>query len=237
MVLAMVAFTLLPSILSFTLHSKVSLSKVRAPVRTPSPVAYQEDESFTAIIDRLEQNVIRAESDWDSALSDARMWLEAPSGLSRVAPSSLDSLLQLPVGSSSVSMTENEDSYTVTVAGLLGVDAIDVDVAVDDHGVLQIEGETTVRTSGGLSRSSLRRSLPVPGDADSDVMSVTREDDALIVVLPKTGEAPSVDDELVSGAEERAATKSPHFARWLKAHGYHSTEQKELEEEVDVAAE
>merc|ERR1719324_1088670 len=101
----MVAFTLLPSILGFTLHSKVSLSKVRAPVRTPSPVAYQEDESFTAIIDRLEQNVIRAESDWDSALSDARMWLlEAPSVLSRVAPSSLDSLLQLPVGSSSVSM-------------------------------------------------------------------------------------------------------------------------------------
>lgn len=236
----MVAFALLPSLLvSFTVgHSRVALSKVRAPVRNPAPVAFQADESFTSMINRLEKNVIGAESDWETAVDDARLWLEAP--LARL--DSLDSLLPVAsvVDSSRVSLTDGDDSYTVTVAGLHGVDAVDCEVSVDDRGMLQIEGETTVRTSGGLRRSSFRRSLPIPADADSDVMSTTRVDDALIVVLPKTGGAPSLGDDLLAETAAEAedlAAKSPRFARWLKAHGYLSEEATTHEDDSGVLSE
>lgn len=247
----MVALLLPSMVASFLLHSRVPFSRVavHSTVRTPAAVAFHShaDEAFSSMINRLESNVLN-ESGWEEAHTLARLWLEAevPS-LSRATEAEqlamdsprfarwlkahgyLSSLLPLPVRSSSVSITEEEDAYTVTIAGLQGVDAADCEVAVSEDGMLRVQGETTVLTPDGASRSSFSRSYPIPWDADRDVVSTSREDDAIIVSLPKTGEALAGGDELIAEVAvteaEQLAADSPRFARWLKAHGYLSDER------------
>merc|ERR1719284_1566264 len=109
-----------------------------------------------------------------------------------------------------MALDETEDSYQYTVKAAAGSFGTDLSVSVDDDGMLTVSGDVS-RTEGGtrLYRSSFRRSLTLPADADTDVLSTTYEDDRVVIAVPKlTG---ATKDEQ-SDAEGLAAD-SPRFAR------------------------
>lgn len=222
------------ALLSFMLSPPRALSEHM--VRARPAVAYVDDTPLS-FFERLESNVL-SETAFEAALHEAQSWLKTedlnnaaavkhsvlrPSG--RAALQAIDTLMMPGTRTlSSVDIHEtDEGDYKVTTTGMQGFDAADIDVSVED-GVLTISAESS-RTENGVTsfRSSFRRSVLLPADADGDVLSTLHKDDgAISVVMPRVGDAPALGDELYAQAAAEAealAAESPRFARWLKAHG------------------
>jgi len=202
----MVALALFaPLTLSFALPAtRTHLSRVRAP----APIAF--NDALADMIQGLESNVLN-ETAWDAALRHAHAWIAEPTHqhVDTVGPN--------------LSVEESDEGYTFKMTGLQAVAAADVEVSVED-GALTISGETTRDHEDGSSlRSSFRRSVSVPFDADNDIVSTLHGEDEIVVLLPKVGEASALGDELLAKAVaegEALAAESPRFARWARAHGY-----------------
>merc|ERR1719152_434614 len=124
-----------------------------------------------------------------------------------------------------VDIEDRHDAYVVTVR-VLGISGTDLSVSIE-RGLLVVSGET-IRNEESM-RTRIHRIVQLPFDADSEVVSTTFKEEAVIVELPKM--APdailpgggAIGDELLAKAVAEAellAAQSPRFARWLRAHGY-----------------
>jgi HSP20 family molecular chaperone IbpA len=232
-------FTLLALLLTPTMGFLVG----RAPYsrhssrRMNSVVAFEGaslDDTFSRVARQIEGLMDEALN--ETALSLAPHGAEtndivAPRGLLSLERSpllALDSLLQpLAQVSGELSIEENADSYRVTMSAP-GAENGDVTVTAE-AGVLTVIGEAT-RTEGlSTFRSSFSRSVSLPRDADTTVVSTTYNDEGVVVVLPKRiassrgaslngAQHTQADDEIAE--IEALAQESPRMARWLKAHGY-----------------
>lgn len=133
-----------------------------------------------------------------------------------------------------LSVCEEGDSYIITFHAL-GIAPTDVEISVVQN-VLTVAGHTEDAASGRRrrplgrwwgrrGRSQISRSIRLPADADSDILSITYGDDEVTIMLPKFSEAAEKADEeegrnSAPSAAERLAEESPQFARWAKVRGH-----------------
>jgi len=132
---------------------------------------------------------------------------------------------------------EDEDTYTITFRSFAHLPS-EVSITVEGN-MLKVSGTTERYDKDRRAHvcSSFSRSMSLPSDADSEVLSTTYEAGQVTVVLPKFSEAsapvvalpaelttPEADSDKTlqeaQGEAERLAAESPRFRRWLKAHGY-----------------
>lgn len=156
--------------------------------------------------------------------------------LQRSSLPEVGSLDELRSSSDEMSVEESDEGYTVTLSAP-GVSADDLHVNVEDS-MLKVAGEMRRRDSNSRFRSSFRRSMPLPPDADGDVLSTTYADGKLVVALSKAAPPFDEGDEprgraATSSEAEQLAAETPRFARWLRVHGGYLNTQADAKGEVD----
>merc|ERR1719152_654745 len=115
-----------------------------------------------------------------------------------------------------VDIEDRHDAYVVTVR-VLGISGTDLSVSIE-RGLLVVSGET-IRNEESM-RTRIHRIVQLPFDADSEVVSTTFKEEAVIVELPKM--APdailpgggAIGDELLAKAVAEAellAAQSPRL--------------------------
>jgi len=120
--------------------------------------------------------------------------------------------LHAPPAEGHLSLSETDDAYVVT-ASAPHVRASDLHVSVE-NGILTFSGESHVESEDSTFHSRFSRSMPLPANANSDVLSTRYEDGRAIVEVPK--ETTGSDESDV----EALAAASPRMRRWLRANGY-----------------
>jgi HSP20 family molecular chaperone IbpA len=214
---------------------------IQATSRSTSPAP----SMWLDVGDLLDDNLARLEQLEQGMLNDSydtlfdKLSSTFATRVQRTAQDQQPYLRSLP-DATRLSLCEEGDAYTITFHGL-GIRPADVEVSVV-QGVLTVDGHAEAAASSHrrmpLGRlwgrragrsSQISRSIRLPADADSDILSITYGDNEVTITLPKFSEAAADEEDEEAGrnsppsAAERLAEpeESPRFARsWAKVKGY-----------------
>lgn len=217
-----------------------SLVRTRAPAMFLDPDLDLSNDVFLEDFVSMQRRMDALLNETDALLdryefppASSALDLGEQSLLQRSSLPEIGSLHELRSSSDELSVEETETGYTFTLCAP-GVKAGDLHVNVED-GMLTVAGEMSRCQSNSQFRSSFSRSMPLPRDADADVLSTTYADGTLVVALSKA--TPPFDEgdephgrEAISEAGQLAA-ENRRFAGWLRAHGGHLGMQADAEGE------